>query len=250
MDNEFAIYNFLTGIECKNKKPTYEEAYDRAFQLAWKDMATHTLKISKNFEDEYNSYFNGESKLKIKNRKWLKEQLADIIKKHFDELLEAKNEDDFSVCHEKICKYIVKELSECEIEYRTDKKDEEQKAVDSIKKIYTHMDDSIKKTFTYGQAQKLVNMLVKYMYIYHYIYEFECPADVTFNVELYHVPIDSYVLKAIGNKNSWSKIDNYDDKDNCYKKLQTEIFKQAKKDGYNISFLWELNNWNNKFNKN
>lgn len=240
MDNKFAIYNFLTGIKCKNKKPTYDEAYKRAFQLAWKDMATHTLKISENFKDEYNSYFNGESELKTKNRKWLKEQLADIIKKHFDELLEVKNKDDFSKCHNKICEYIVEKFPENKIKYRIDKKDKKETADVEIKMFYTHIDKNIKVTFSYGQAQKLVNMLVKYMYIYHDLYEFECPADVTFNVELYHVPIDSIILKEIGKSNiCWSKINDY----KKYENIQEKINKKVEEEN---SFIWELNIWNNR----
>ena len=242
MDSKFAIYNFLTGIECKNEKPTYDEAYKRAFQLAWKDMATHTLKISENFKDEYNSYFNGESKLKTENRKWLKEQMSAKIRKYFDKLLEAKNKDDFSDCHQEICKYLCGDIDdkfpECIIEYKTDS----EKTYSSVKieDTYTHMDDSIKKTFTYGQAQKLVNMLVKYMYIYHDLYEFECPADVTFNVELYHVPIDSIILKEIGKSNiCWSKINDY----KKYENIQEKINKKVEEEN---SFIWELNVWNNR----
>lgn len=240
MDSKFAIYNFLTGIECKNEKPTYDEAYKRAFQLAWKDMATHTLKISENFKDEYNSYFNGESVLKTKNRKWLKEQLADIIKKHFDELLEIKNKDDFSKCHNKICEYIVEKFPENKIKYRIDKKDKKETADVEIKMFYTHIDKNIKVTFSYGQAQKLVNMLVKYMYIYHDLYEFECPTDVTFNVKLYHVPIDSIILKEIGESNiCWSKINAY----KKYENIQEKINKKVEEEN---SFIWELNIWNNR----
>lgn len=242
MDNEIAIYNFLTGIECR-EKPTYEEAYKRAFQLAWKDMATHTLKIHENFKkDEYNIYFNGESKLKKENQKKLKEQMADKIKEKFYKLL--KTESNFSDHHKEICRYIVEDFPKCEIEYRTDKKDEKQKTVISIEKIYTHIDDSI-DTFSYGQAQKLVNMLVKYMYIYHQMYNFSCN-DISLNrVDLYHVPLDTYVLKAISNECSWSKINN----DTIYINLQSEISKKANEEGYKSPFLWELNNWNNKFDK-
>ena len=203
MDNKFAIYNFLTGIKCKNKKPTYDEAYKRAFQLAWKDMATHTLKI-------------------------------------FDELLEVKNKDDFSKCHNKICEYIVEKFPENKIKYRIDKKDKKETADVEIKMFYTHIDKNIKVTFSYGQAQKLVNMLVKYMYIYHDLYEFECPADVTFNVELYHVPIDSIILKEIGKSNiCWSKINDY----KKYENIQEKINKKVEEEN---SFIWELNIWNNR----
>lgn len=242
MDNKIAIYNFLTGIECEKEKPTYDEAYRRAFQLAWKDMATHTIKISDSFkEDEYDRYFNGESELKKENKKRLKEQLADIIKMKFEELLKAKDESNFSDCHKKICEYIVEDFPKCKIEYQTDKKDKEQKKIVSIEKIYTHIDDNI-KTFSYGQAQKLINMLVKYMYVYHKMYNFSC-YDVSLDkVDLYHVPIDSYVLRAIGDKRSWSKINEY----RIYENLQREISKKANEEHKN-PFLWELYKWNNKF---
>ena len=245
MGIEMAIYNFVTGIECKSKenKPTYEEAYKRAFQLAWKDMATHTLKISDEFkENKYDRYFNGESKLKKGNKERLKEQLADIIKVEFDKLLTAKDKDSFDDAHKRICEYIVDDFPKCEIEYHIDKNDKE-KVI--IKDLYAHMDNTISETFSYGQAQKLVNMLVKYMYIYHKIYSFDCKDGIFLDkVELYHVPIDSYVLQAIEDKSAWSKIKCYEHE---YNPLQKKISEKANKQGYSNPFEWELDNWNTKF---
>lgn len=242
MDNKFAIYNFLTGIECKNKKPTYDEAYQRAFQLAWKDMATHTLKISDGFKEKYKKYFDGESKLKTENRKWLKVQMAAIIRKYCDELLKTKNEDDFKRCHEKICKHIIKDFPKCEIKYQTDKKDKEKIMVDSIEKIYTHIDDNI-KTFTYGQAQKLVNMIVKYLYIYYRLYSGFYDEKIDFQTKYYHAPIDSIILEEIGQSNiCWSKINDYGE----YMDIKEKIDEKVKKEKYENSFIWELNVWNNR----
>ena len=50
-----------------------------------------------------------------------------------------------------------------------------------------------RNVFTYGQAQKLVNMMLKYLYIY---YQCEGWDDLEKLRSFFHVPIDSYVLKA------------------------------------------------------
>lgn len=103
----------------------------------------------------------------------------------------------------------------------------------------------IEEGFTYGQAQKWLNMTLKYLWLLDLL-----PKD--FNSELLHVPIDSYIIEAakakkndfeygleIDNKlseNSWSTWDNYDE----YLKYQIDIKNEIK----DISPIeWEGKAW-------
>ena len=58
---------------------------------------------------------------------------------------------------------------------------------------------------TYGQAQKWINMTLKYISIFEHKI-----TEATY--EYYHVPIDKYILKATNYKfdTAWSKINSYE----------------------------------------
>lgn len=89
--------------------------------------------------------------------------------------------------------------------------------------------------FSYGQAQKWVNMTIKYLYIFN-IYSF----DSVF--EFLHLPIDNYVFDAVKEKlviekpvDAWSRWDYYKD----YLDYQNKIKSKIK-----IAPLrWEFENW-------
>ncbi|SKA62802.1 hypothetical protein SAMN02745111_00704 [Eubacterium uniforme] len=94
------------------------------------------------------------------------------------------------------------------------------------------------KTLTEGQAQKWINMSIKYLYVFSVVLgkNDERLKDFTellsISVENYNMPIDSYILKEKGYKNiSWSKLN-----ENEYKKIISEI------EGAN-KFIWELEHW-------
>ena len=88
--------------------------------------------------------------------------------------------------------------------------------------------------FTYGQAQKWVNMTIKYLYILN---------DHTFDniFDFLHIPVDNYILD-IANKNfeidkpkkPWSKWD-----EEQYRNYQNEIKSKIKI----APLLWEFDNW-------
>ena len=107
----------------------------------------------------------------------------------------------------------------------------------------------IEECFTYGQAQKWLNMTLKYLWLLDLL-----PKD--FNSELLHVPIDSYIIEAakakkndfeygleIDNKlseNSWSTWDNYDE----YNKYQGNIKEAISNDNRFCSPIeWEGKAW-------
>lgn len=95
--------------------------------------------------------------------------------------------------------------------------------------------------YTYGQAQKWVNMTLKYLLVLDY------EIDNTIINQL-HIPIDSIIIEkaqkkdlidkeTIGKDFSWSKINNYSD----YKKIQENL---RSKLGNQTPIEWEFQAWN------
>lgn len=94
--------------------------------------------------------------------------------------------------------------------------------------------------FTYGQAQKWLNMTMKYLYILEVEgYTF----DSVF--EYLHIPIDKYILKGVEDDleikrpvDAWSRWDNYDE----YLKYQNAIRESLREKGIS-PIRWEFENW-------
>ena len=78
------ILNFLTGVYYEKDKEDIasrkEKIFDRAFYLAYKDMATHTVAY---YREEYEKYIQGESRRCAENRKKVREAIKNYIKKWF-----------------------------------------------------------------------------------------------------------------------------------------------------------------------
>lgn len=140
--------------------------------------------------------------------------------------------------------------------------------VDIFSSIKTSKGD---KAFTYGNAQKWINMTLKNMYIMAYFFKCENSevksdwCDIVLdNASCYHIPLDSYILKAAyefdsmqnrikvrGKKNleyriiadekeyCWSTIPNYE----IYSEFQNS-FADAVKEKYKLNPLdWECGAW-------
>lgn len=238
MDNKIAIYNFLTGIKKSksSEQPTFDEIYARAFQLAWKDMATHTLRLM----DDGKKLFDGYSNRAYKNRDTLAECMRNAIwntSKGNGIFNLLKSDSTFNAIHKSLCEYIVTDMPKLEIESL----DPTGKSKTyKISCIYTHAKMK-KTTFTYGQAQKLVNMIVKYLYAYSQLYDISLDSsklnDLMSETKRFHAPLDSYVLKKIEYSGvPWSQINDYE---NTYENIQKAI----RENFGNDPFLWELENW-------
>lgn len=104
--------------------------------------------------------------------------------------------------------------------------------------------------FTEGQANKWLNMTVKYLYVLKQLLgdEFdgqEC--EIFFNntkVEDYKIPIDSYILKGTGVGGSWSNFIGEDDnnsKKDIYQEKYQAVIDNISED--KIPFIWELEKW-------
>lgn len=158
-----------------------------------------------------------------------------------------------------ICKNILSHIEpkEGEISFKNSDFDDWHKA--KCEEIINFMNNSIdksntkilkKENFTIGQAQKWVNMTLKYLWLLDAL-----PAGV--EPEYLHVPIDSYIIEiAYDNKNkfenalglledkppkSWSKLSEYDE----YFEIQEAIRKAIKTNTTNetIPIKWESLAW-------
>lgn len=143
------------------------------------------------------------------DRLLLREKVTTIFK---DEILilrtsEISNQNEFDLWHKNLCNRIIE----------------------------TYRDQEIK--LTYGQAQKWINMTIKYLYVLGYS-SFENVFDYL------HIPVDNYIFEiamkqygVIKPNVAWSKWDDYDCQYLTYKKA----IKNKIKD---ISPLrWEFQNW-------
>ncbi|WP_379822502.1 hypothetical protein [Lacticaseibacillus paracasei] len=139
----------------------------------------------------------------------LRDKIDNLLKTRFEGLKDQNinGQDDFDECHKALC--------------------------DEMISICT-----LGNGLTYGQAQKWLNMTVKYIYIIQ-------GGDVFGIIKYAHIPLDNYIFKAL-QKNlglkarglqPWSKISNY----NKYLAFQKEVRDRINGD---ISPLeWELDHW-------
>ncbi|MBP3336633.1 MAG: hypothetical protein J6L61_11025 [Ruminiclostridium sp.] len=119
-----------------------------------------------------------------------------------------------------------------------------ERLVNDYNKIH---DENNKNFFTYGNAQKWLNMTLKYLWLLNRL-----PNDM--DEKALHAPIDSYILQKLKKleiegvtgsgetfyykKKCWSNIDKY----NEYMELQEKIRKFAKADGKSV-IEWENEAW-------
>lgn len=91
--------------------------------------------------------------------------------------------------------------------------------------------------FTYGQAQKWVNMSLKYLYVMGF-------DDMSHIERVIHVPVDSLIIDAANELGvrwpsaSWSKLDNYSEYLAFQKKLRQKI-----PDRTECPLVWENHAW-------
>lgn len=153
------------------------------------------------------------NKLKdITDRRKLRDEVNIMFETEIKKLTSGskKNPDDFNNWHGEVC--------------------------ENMKNLYE--EKGIK--LTYGQAQKWINMTIKYLYLFGG-YAFDCV------FEYLHIPIDNYIFVAVEKElrivrpnNSWSKLDKTE-----YLKYQKDIRERIEKDS-NIDvppLLWEFKNW-------
>ena len=136
-----------------------------------------------------------------------------------------KSQKEFDTWHHGLCDNIIEKCKKIEKYKKTDEGKEE------------------KIQFTYGQAQKWVNMTIKYLYML----EVE---EYSFDnvIKWLHIPIDNYIFDAVEKKleikrpvDAWSRWDNYDE----YLKYQNDIREKIREkiDTDTPPLCWEFKTW-------
>lgn len=207
---EFFKYSYFGNLQ-----DPIEASVNRAYRDMCRtlDFKNITENDKKNFKEEVKSIFKDIIKNKDKNQN----------------LNNIKNQDEFDIWHRRLCNNIIKKSKKIEKIKETDEGKEE------------------KIQFTYGQAQKWLNMTIKYLYMLEVKeYSFD-------NVIMWlHIPVDNFIFKAVKEelnikrptKVSWSRWNNYDE----YLEYQNDIRKKLKEE--DISPLrWEFENWLNEAEK-
>lgn len=125
-------------------------------------------------------------------------------------------------------------------------------ACDSLRQIYNNKTKNDNGTLTYGQAQKWVNMTIKYLDIIYAIWGFdECATPLE---QYAHVPVDSIMLDIVEEKlgvkkpcKSWSKWDNYMEYLEYQHSITEAVSKLDAENEYEMTSLnplqWEMFNW-------
>ncbi len=235
------VLDFLTGIHgdrsnCSLRK---KAIFSRAFKSAYKDMSVHTVEYKS--EAKY-LYFGDDSKRCLENKHKvacaIKEYVEiNIFKDFLSDPQKYCSQEKFDCWHRKACYSFAK--IDCEVLGLRNSNNEVNSY--NISELLFHRGDTGETIFTHGQAQKLVNMMVKYFYIF---YQCEGWKELE-NIKFYaHAPIDSFVLKAAFFDEdycgpAWSRITDYD----FYIGIKNRIDNVAKAQKYSSGFLWELANW-------
>ena len=203
---EFFKYSYFGNLK---------DPIDSASNRAYRDMC-RTLDF-KHIDENDKKNFKKEVKAILKN-----------IMKNEDKnqnINNIKNQDEFDTWHHVLCDNIIEKCKKIEKYKKTDNGEKE------------------KIQFTYGQAQKWLNMTIKYLYML----EVE---EYSFDnvIKWLHIPIDNYIFDAVEKEleidrptDTWSRWDNYDE----YLKYQKDIRERIEKDS-NIDvapLLWEFDKW-------
>lgn len=204
---EFLLYSYF-GIDTKDNNQTITR---RCMEMAYRDVA-RTLKYFYSTKDlEGMTKNQKDEKKKFENKK-------ESFKNDIFSIIENNNNNDTTVAS----------------------------IIEEVKKIADKQDNLWKEEFefSFGQAQKWVNMTFKYLYLFGL-----CQKDV---VQL-DVPIDSYIIKAAKSdgteyglaikgvtEKAWSNWDKC-----AYDKFQKEIKEMVKVKFKNFKnvFEWECKAW-------
>lgn len=231
----FLLYSYL-GITLKDDKDNKIKA---AIIKAYGDAT---------MQGAYNTYFNKSlisepelSKLKSKSNK-ARRKSGTLILEEINNFFSSKKNSDYQEWHWDLCK----------------------KLIENYKKVYYNNTPF----FTYGNAQKWVNMTVKYICIIDSLEKIpELHDQIDTNKDNYHIPIDSYIIDCLWKKEdvhlplkggskrdktykipsehvkSWSKWD-MSDNDTCqqdYSEIQIKIREYISSDESILD--WENEQW-------
>ena len=224
--DDFLWYSYF-GITPKDAVSNRENAKMICAQRAYLDLC-RTLKYFKNTDESKND----------PDYQTLKETFIECIKKHICHQINRlfKDKEDFDTWHKTVCDGIVESAQRCE-----DKKGGQ---------LFKNKEKGTGRAFYYGQAQKWLNMTLKYMLLMglwnddiQVIEDGEKPL---------HVPVDDYIMDAAAckgkkikslltdrvrkNESPWSRW-SYD----TYIEFQVQI--RGKAGDYKTPMGWEQKAW-------
>lgn len=227
---------FFVNPPRNDKCAIYLEAVKRAYG----DMSRRTLHFG-------SEKYKGQSKKAEESRQVLRDKIVDLLLKEESKLFAFRSSRSFNIWHKKMCKKVSDIFTTCD----------ESGVVPINATPEGETDPSVRNsTFSMGQAQKVVNMVWKYVFVFYQYFNALNETDYVSELDsfkriipLLHAPIDSkvieaatsvgrdYSLKCTKPKWPWSQL-NYCE----YKKFQNDIRNKLKKKGQ-CPFLWELENF-------
>ena len=219
------LYDFLMysvfGIVDKDNK--YDKKIKCAYR-AYRDLARTLRYKYTSSELEHAKKGSKEGDFKEKRDSWIREMCTELINS-IDMFEKEKKE--FDIWHKELCAKFVEPTEEDQ--------------------VFCRGKEFLEKGFTYGQAQKWLNMTLKYLWLMDLL-----PTSIS--PEWLHVPIDSYILKKLKREDSfkecddiksdqylnetWSAFSNYDN----YKELQERIRDMLKEEA-EAPIEWEGTAW-------
>lgn len=159
-------------IDGSDKMPDHDLLFKCA-NRAYLDL-NRTLKFQKVPEEDKGELQKQKSKFR--------EEISEIIVDRITNLLNEKPQD-YEAWHKETCNKVIKKAQEYEQDNWLQKNGNEGKG------------------FYYGQAQKWVNMTIKYMWVTE---RWKDKLDKLMNV--LHVPVDSYIIEGVWNRDGWEDV--------------------------------------------
>lgn len=233
--DKFVFGSFWADDNCRELYVTNINDVILAVKKAYIDMTPRTIdglglsenKISKDTKklQKYKDLVSKKSKL-INN---LKLNLAkNIVEKVF-----KKNKFDDKT-HEELCDDFINDFKSI--------RDDLNKEISEIKKVDTGIEkiDKDDNKITYGKAQKIVNMSMKYLYFFDDANNY---VSTVFNK--CHMAIDEYIMKFFDSKGYKRKVDrwsNFDKK--TYNDYRTKVVNDCCSGDGKLPFFAEFDYWN------
>lgn len=176
------LYYYLLGVTLED----IEKLNDKEMSLicanrAYLDM-NRTLKFSEPCE----------KKEEKEKRKCFCHTICDLIVKKVLNMLENSHTDQFDDWHSETCLQIINVA-------RQFPGFNKENILDIIENSYSDKDKN--ERFYYGQAQKWLNMTIKYMWITGKWNE-----EIKSKMSVLHVPVDSYIIEGVWNRDGWEDV--------------------------------------------
>jgi len=211
----YSVFGIIDKEKDKNKKI-------KCARRAYRDLA-RTIKYKySSSELEHAKKGSKEADFKAKRDSWIREMCIELINS-IDMFEKEKKE--FDIWHKELCIKFVEPTEEDE--------------------VFCRGKEFLEEGITYGQAQKWLNMTLKYLWLMDLL-----PTSIS--PEWLHVPVDSYILKKLKQEDSfkerddiksdkyldetWSAFSNYDN----YKELQERIRDMLQEE---LPIEWEGTAW-------